>query len=771
MKRCVAVGVGVALALACAAIAAEKPKEEKPLNEVLESLLPGMGAENIPERARPQQEWQQICLDAGTPGQEARRDEACKLMAAKLGADVPAPARIWLLKQLQHIGRGECVDAVARCLDDKDEHVRDAARRCLADNPDPAAAAKLVAKLQATTDPALKVGLLNALAYRADHDRLKAGLPTQAIATELGNKDQAVAAAAARALGKLATAEAAKALAAARPAATGDARLRICDAYAACAAAALKAGKPDEAMAMYKDLNKPEETRAVRLAAVAGMLRAAGDKAGDMVLAMLAADDADARTVAAGHVADLPAPALPALAAGLSKLPPRGQVLLLGALAARRDKAAAPVALAAAKSADEAVKLAALRALGALGDASVVPFLLETMAAGGPAAGAARDSLVIIQGKGTDEALIAAMQAEKDPGKRGDLIALLEARRAVAAVPALLQEALSDNGAVRTRAMAALGRLAEPKDVPAMVKAMLKAEKGGERDNAERAVAAVCGLIADRDKRSEPILAAIATDAEKTALLPLLGRLGGPKALELAQAAVKSESTETADAGVRALCNWPDGAAGEALLGIFQSAKSKPHRTAAAAALVRLANLREGAPVKPEVLKKALEAMREAVGGDDKELREAALRAMADWPTPEAAPDLLKLAQTAPEPKFRILALRGVIRIAERIADRRPNDAVAILKEAMAAATRPDEKKQALSALSKAKSPAALALVLPCLDDDALKGEAVSAAYEIANALKGSHKAEARAAAEKALRATKDERATRRLERLLGELK
>jgi len=45
-------------------------------------------------------------------------------MAGKL---VPPPrrARIWLLKQLERIGREECVEAVAKMLDDQDPLVRD----------------------------------------------------------------------------------------------------------------------------------------------------------------------------------------------------------------------------------------------------------------------------------------------------------------------------------------------------------------------------------------------------------------------------------------------------------------------------------------------------------------------------------------------------------------------------------------------------------------------------------------------------------------------
>ena len=99
-----------------------------------------------------------------------------------------------------------------------------------------------------------------------------------ALARELANQDQAVAAAAARSLGKIATADAAKALAAARTKAKGDVRFRITDSYLLCADNLLRQGKTKEALAIYAALNKPDEPKAIRLAAAQGLLNAVGKK-------------------------------------------------------------------------------------------------------------------------------------------------------------------------------------------------------------------------------------------------------------------------------------------------------------------------------------------------------------------------------------------------------------------------------------------------------------------------------------------------------------
>lgn len=762
MNRFRVLAAGVAATLACSALAAEKEKPaERPLREVLESLLPGMGAENIPDRAKPQQEWQRLCYAAGAPGNEAQRAEACQAMIAKLGPEVPAAARIWLLKQLEIIGRGECLEAVARLVDDADPHLRDAAIRCLANNSDAGATKTLAAKLDAAGDNALKLALLNALAYRRD------AAATAAVAKELGNPDAPTAAAAARALGRIATPDAAKALAAARPKATSDLRFRICDGLRACADALLAAGKPDEAMAIYTQLNSKDESRAVRLGALQGILNASGDKAAEKVLEFLAGDDADARAVAAGHVAALSGEALKTLAAGLPGLPQAGKMLLLDALAAKRDRAALPAAVEAAKSADEPLKLAGLRALGSLGDAAAVPLLIEAAFAGGPAGDAARRSLAAVHAEGVDAKLVAAMQAEQDARRRADLIGIIEARGAVAAVPALLQEALAADAGVRSRAMAALGRLAEPKDVAAMLKGLLEAQKGRERDEAEKAIVRVCQKAPDKEAQAEPVLAALAgaSEAQKAIILPLLGRLGGAKAMELVKGALGSANAETREAAARALCNWPDASAAEMLLGIFQTSKETPQRVAALQALVRVTTPEDRSrEVKLPVLEKALPAVRAALGEANAAVREAAVRALVDWPASDAAPDLLGLAKEAPEANFRILALRGHIRIAGLVARTSAEGGLKMYREAMGLATRPDERRQVLSGLGEMRAAEALDLVAPCLDDTEVAGEAASAAVAIAERLRDSHPKEAKAAMQKVLAVSKDRRVVRRAE-------
>jgi len=298
-------------------------------------------------------------------------------------------------------------------------------------------------------------------------------------------------------------------------------------------------------------------------------------------------------------------------AAELPKLPAAVQAGLVSALADRGDKAARPavVELLAASS-DEAVRLAAIRAVGFLGQPSDAPLLMRLLAEGAkPEQAAARASLVRLPGEAVSEALLAVTKRVKPP-LRITLIEILAERRAFGAAGDLLPMALDADPAVRSAAMAALGQLAGRRDIPGMVQGVLKAEPGREREAAEKAVMFVCARIADAGQQAEPLLAAMESlgEANRTALLPVLGRVGGPAALRGVKAAIAASDPKLHEAGFQALCNWPDASVGAELARLSQTDPHPEHRIAAIRALVRVAPLPDGRSdvEKLELLKKAL---------------------------------------------------------------------------------------------------------------------------------------------------------------------
>jgi len=343
------------------------------------------------------------------------------------------------------------------------------------------------------------------------------------------------------------------------------------------------------------------------------VLRAAGDDAGAQVVDLLRGEDASARQVAIGQIESLSAGALKTVGARLDQLPVPSQVMALTAMAARGDKALVEVAARASASDNDAVARAGLQALGTLGDASAVPLLLGKAAAKSPHSAVALDSLARIGGEEVNRQLIAALDREKTPAQAARIIDVLGRRKALSAIPALLQNAQHPDASVRAAAFASLGAVAEPKDAPPMIAALLKLDRK-ERDPAAAAIANVCSREADPEKRADPVLAAYRSDKslrpeDAAALLLLLGRLGGTKALEEVKAALSSDAAPVRDAAHTALFNWPDDAAAAILLKVAEESKATAQGRSALRSLARVCAVQGGAvpvPAKLEMLKKAM---------------------------------------------------------------------------------------------------------------------------------------------------------------------
>jgi HEAT repeat protein len=200
--------------------------------------------------------------------------------------------------------------------------------------------------------------------------------------------------------------------------------------------------------------------------------------------------------------------------------------------------------------------------------------------------------VVRLGGDGVTAAIVAEMKQASSPTQVA-LIEILTTRRALDAISDLLSAAVGADAAVRAAAMAALGQLAGPEHLAGMVQGVLKAEKGAEREAAEKSIVAVCGRIADAEKRADPLLAVRESlnAADRTTLLPTLGRLGGNKSLELVETAIADADPHLRDVGLRALCNWPQPSVAPRLVELFEKEENPAQRAMLLAAFIRVAPL------------------------------------------------------------------------------------------------------------------------------------------------------------------------------------
>ncbi len=313
-----------------------------------------------------------------------------------------------------------------------------------------------------------------------------------------------------------------------------------------------------------------------------------------MALELLADDRSDVRAVALERVRHglAGAEATRQFAAIVATLPRDRKIELIRALAARDDAAALPALLAGLSSAEDPAERAAfVSALGVVGGATEVAVLKKSLAAPDPEKGAARRALTILEGSEVVPTLAEAV-ATGEPGLRPVFIEILADRRAFAALPALVAAAVEAEPPVRAAAMRALGRLGGPEQVPGMVRGLLAAA-GGERDEAERALVAVCTQNPGKERAAAAFLGQFkaADDAARESLLPALGRVGGPEALALVDGLVADADAGRRRLGLTALARWPDATVADRLLDLIGKAADPAERELLLHALIRIAPL------------------------------------------------------------------------------------------------------------------------------------------------------------------------------------
>lgn len=166
----------------------------------------------------------------------------------------------------------------------------------------------------------------------------------------------------------------------------------------------------------------------------------------------------------------------------------------------------------------------------------------------------------------------------------------------------------------------------------------------------------------------------------------------------------------------------------------------------------------------------SLKAIRAAMSDANKDVQDEATRLVCDWGTVDAAPDLLALARTSPNATYKLLALRGYLRVS---GDSSVSAAqrLSMCKDAAALAERDEEKKILLGVLDSAGDAESLLLATPHLDNAAIKGEACLAAVAICERLVKDRPEVVLPVMEKVLKTSQDEKLTARAKKVLEDAK
>src|SRR5207244_1254259 len=165
------------------------------------------------------------------------------------------------------------------------------------------------------------------------------------------------------------------------------------------------------ALQIYDVLDKDQGQSEIRAAILKGRCKARPAQAASLILAGLAEDRAPRQSMAARLIRETSGSQITVrVCEALPRLSTTAKLIAIDALADRHDRAAATAIMALCKSSDSAVRLAAVRAIGILGDDSAVPLLLSLAATGQPdERTVARASLARLPGRMADWRLLAAI--------------------------------------------------------------------------------------------------------------------------------------------------------------------------------------------------------------------------------------------------------------------------------------------------------------------------------------------------------------------------
>lgn len=505
--------------------------------------------------------FQLLAGNAPSPGENAG---AAKWVAV-LQSDASRKEKADACRELARVGGKEAIAPLAALLGNPElSHM---ARYGLETIPDPAvdrAFRDALGRLEG--DPL--VGVIGSIGVRRDAKAVPA------LTTLLGNRNVTVADAAARALGQIGGAAAAKALCVALPLASTDRQAAICEGLFRCAEGLQRAGKSQDSTGIYDLLCGVSTLPQVRAGGFRGAVLTRGQAALPLLREGLLANDPAFFGAALRVAQELPNPAVSTvLTQSLASGNVDRQVQIVQALAKRKDVSALPTLVDLARSGVLATRLAAIRAFPEIGDTSVASALEQLLTdPEKTVAKEARESLAALPGKVVDDR-VAALLRQSDPRLREIGIDLALRRRMTAVLPDLMQLASDSDAGVRAAAIRSLGQLGGQREMAGLIELLLRAGTAGDLEVIEEGLGAFGARTPDQNGVASKLGSAMAsaTPGQKCVLVRLLGAAATPAAFTMVRRAVDDPDSEVHAAAIRIIANWGKPEAATELLALARN--------------------------------------------------------------------------------------------------------------------------------------------------------------------------------------------------------
>lgn len=576
-----------------------------------------------------------------------------KELLAVLRSEASAAEKAITCKLLAIHGSSESAAELAKLL--PNEQLSSWSRIALEAIPGDAADDALIAATE-SLEGRLLVGTINSIGVR------RTAKAAERLTTLLHNPDAEVASAAAVALGRIGSDAIGKSLQKELATSPNSVRSAVAEGCVLCAERHLAEGRAAESIALYDAIRAADVPRQRMLEATRGAILARGQQGIPLLLEQLRSPDKSLMNIALSTAREFPGKDIDqSLASELATAAPERAALIVVAMADRSDTVVLSAVLKAAAGGPKVVRLAALDALGRVGNTSCLSVLLDSgVEADADLVLAAKKSLAELRSESIDKEIVARLA--KAEGKIYPLlIELVGKRRIAAALPALLKAMDHSDKTIRVVALTSLGETVPADKLSVLIKEVVTPKHADDAAVAQQALKTASIRMPDREACATELAAALdrASVPTKIVLLQVIGAVGGTKALNAIGTASKNPNPELQDAGTKLLGEWSTIDVAPVLLDLSKSAPDEKFQVRAMRGYIRVVRqFTMSEPERNEMCKTALAASRQTA---EKKL---VIEVLKRYPTIET----LKLALSAAKtPELKDDANQAALSIIQKI--------------------------------------------------------------------------------------------------------
>ena len=483
--------------------------------------------------------------------------DAAELLQVIQSSEASDVDRANAFEKIGDIAGEEAVESLAGFLSDKkwSHYARFAFQKMEGEN----VTGVLLRSLETLQDE-LKPGVIDTIGRRRDP------IAVAPLVKLLADSDTEVAAAAAIALGEIGTTDAAAALTESLNSETDPHRREsLASSLLMAGQRLVKTGNTQAAIGLFDQLRNAEVPKAYRIGATQNAILARGSQGVDLMVEQLKSSDRDYFQTGLTVSRVLPGErATAGLVDSVEKESSHDRrVLLILALRDRGDEQALGAIRKQLKSDSPAVQLAAIDALGALGDDSSVSILLS--AANAANTEAVLGSLVVLKGSGVNAAL---MKAAEPPDTSTVAVKALGQRRAREAVQLLFQLSAAESAAISEAAIVALGTAVSQDQFLDLLELLKTAKSTDGKAAVQQAIRAAVFRSTRPEASAEALGAMIpsSSGADREFLFEQIRTAGGAKSVALMRGFATGSDEALQDAATETLGRWLSADAAPALL-------------------------------------------------------------------------------------------------------------------------------------------------------------------------------------------------------------